>query len=349
MNPAQSPLASELFRQWQRARGSREESASRPFSRRWEDLLEEADIITAIDRADAERDARALAERDWLTIKPVRYREQTIDRVAIPLAAEDSWMTAFGFVRPDAADFRRIREFPWMPAMGFVREMRGNIAFEDLRRLNDFLLSGPRDIVPIKERSLEIFGDEKRFDALVGSSLFRDGRLDLRRDFFCEQIGAPLAWKRGPVAAANHPILIIENAATWHSFCRWNQQSAEFSAVVYGEGNRFIEGVRYLGDIFEELGGERPMIYFGDIDPQGLVIPQTASRRCVQRGWPAIHPLMWAYQALIEIGVPQSSDAPIPEGTLCDWLGTHAEAARRLLASGQRIAQEHIGWEFLML
>lgn len=347
MNPTQSPLATELFRQWQRARGSREGSPSRAFSRGWEDLLEAAGLVTATDRADAERDARALESRAWLTLKSERYHTRAIARVAIPLHAEDSWMTAFGFVRPDAADLLQIREFPWVPAMEFVREMRGNMAFEDLRRLNDFLKTTPRDIVPIKERSLEIFGDEKRFDAIVGTALFRDGRLDLRRDFFCEQIGAPLAWKRGPLTAANRPILIIENAATWHSFFRWNQKSSEFSAIVYGEGNRVIEGTRYLGDLFEELGGERTIVYFGDIDPQGLVIPQEASKRCEQRGWSAIQPFAWAYQTLLEIGIPQPSDVPIPQDALCDWLGEHAEAARRLLASGQRIAQEHMGWELL--
>jgi hypothetical protein len=31
----------------------------------------------------------------------------------------------------------------------------------------------------------------------------------------------------------------------------------------------------------------------------------------------------------------------------CDWLGECAEPARQLFAAGQRLAQEHVGWEFL--
>ena len=65
---------------------------------------------------------------------------------------------------------------------------------------------------PIKERSLEIFGDEKRLDALQSTSLFRRRRLDLVKDLKCETIGEPLAWKRGPSKATSKPIIVIENA-----------------------------------------------------------------------------------------------------------------------------------------
>lgn len=118
------------------------------------------------------------------------------------------------------------------------------------------------EIVPIKERSLQLFGEEKRLDALLGSALFREGRLDERRDLRCEMIGVPLAWKRGPVEAAAQPILVIENAATWNSYCRWNTQHGQFSAIIYGEGNRFAEGVRYLSDLFAELGCDLRLLRF---------------------------------------------------------------------------------------
>ena len=79
---------------------------------------------------------------------------------------------------------------------------------------------------------------------------------------------------------------MIENAATWHSYCRWNVERALFSAVVYGDGNRFVNGIRYLKDLFAELGGLRRVLYFGDLDPQGLLIPQEASGRRASRRSP---------------------------------------------------------------
>jgi len=347
MDPARSPVAGELFKQWQRARGARCQPAARPFSRAWEELLEMAGLVTATERADAERDAQALAADAWVELKPARYRPHVISRILIPLAAEEKWAAAFGFVPPGDEEARQIREFPWEPALRFVRNTRSNISFAELQQMNRFLKLGGQALVPVKERSLQIFGDEKRLDALVSSALFREGRLDAARDFRCEGIGVPLAWKRGPSAASSRALIVIENAATWHSYCRWNFQRNLFSAVVYGDGNRFAEGTRYLADIFDELGGPRRILYFGDLDPQGLVIPQEASSRALGLGLPPVEPHLWSYRHLLKLGTGQPWEGEPPSPTLCDWLEDCAPPARQLLSSGRRLAQEHIGWEFL--
>lgn len=351
MNPAELPCARELFAQWQRARGGRPEPASRPFSRGWEDLLEDARLVSATERSEAERDAKALEASGWLELKPVRYKQRLIDRVLIPLSREARWCEAFGFVAPSDAEAKRIREFTWEPPLEFVREARLNVSFDELRTINDFVKHPGQSltIVPIKERSLELFGDEKRLDVLSSSALFRPGRLDLRRHLCCEMIGVPLAWKRGPSAAGAQPLIVIENAATWHSYCRWNAERALFSAVVYGDGNRFVDGIRYLKDLFPELGGTRRVFYFGDLDPQGLLIPQEASARAQAAGLPAVSAELWSYQQLLKLGRghEQPWEGEPPSSTLCDWLGVYAEPARQLFADSQRLAQERIGWEFL--
>ena len=142
---------------------------------------------------------------------------------------------------------------------------------------------------------------------------------------------------------------MIENAATWHSYCRWNVERCLFSAVVYGDGNRFADGIRYLADIFDELGGPRQVLYFGDLDPQGLLIPQEASSRAQSLGLPAVEPHLWSYQQLLALesrhNQPWEGEPPSP--TLCDWLQNLAEPARLLFAARCRLAQEHIGWEVL--
>jgi len=346
-----SPVACELFRQWQRARGGRAGQAARPFSRGWEELLEKAGITTATERADAERDARAFEAGGWVELKPVPYRPHLIGRILLPLPMEEKWCETFGFIPATDEEARQIREFEWEPSMSFVRDARLNVSFAELVRLNDFIKYGGAalDLVPIKERSLQIFGDEKRLDSIVASALFRLGRLDEKRNLRCEFIGVPLAWKRGPSDAASQPVIVIENAATWHSFCRWNAGQKGFSAVVYGDGNRFAEGIRYLSDLFEEIGGQRRVFYFGDLDPQGLVIPQEACSRARSLGLPHVEPHLWSYRHLLKLGegLGQAWEGDPPSQTLCDWLGECAEQARKLFSAGHRLAQEHVGWEFL--
>lgn len=340
-----------LFSEWQRVRGGFTNAGSRPFSRRWEELLEDARLTSAIERGDAEREIRELATVGWVELKTVPYKPHLIERVVIPLAAEPKWCEAFGFVPPTDEEARSIRDYPWVPAMAFVREARLNLSFAELSRINDFINSGvsERDIVPIKERSLELFGDEKRLDELLGSALFREGRLCERRDLRCEVIGVPLGWKRGPADAAPKPLIVIENAATWQSFCRWNAERACFSAVVYGDGNRFIDGVRYLADIFLELGGHRRALYFGDLDPQGLRIPQQASQNAERRELPRIEPHLPSYRRLLELSSGRGTDFATDEADLdlCDWLEDCAEPARQLFTRHQHLPQEHLGWDAL--
>jgi hypothetical protein len=350
MNPTLLPVACELFAQWQRARGRRAEASTRPFSRGWEDLLADADLVSATDRNDSERDAQTLAAQGLIEIKSMRYKSHLIERIVIPVAAEHRWREAFGFVPPSDEEARRIREYSWEPALAFLRESRSNITFAELCQLNDFLKRNlhSRPLVPIKERSLEIFCDEKRLDTLVRSSaLFGADRLtpEMLRCFI---VSEPLPWSAGANAAG--PLLVIENAATWHSYRKWNAERKFFSAVVYGCGNRFMDSATYIAEIFQSLGGSRRVLYFGDLDPHGVRIPQMASKILQDAGLPAVEPHLWSYRQLLKLGAghgqPYEGDPSSP--TLCDWLGDCAEPARQLFAADQRLAQEFVGWDFLI-
>jgi hypothetical protein len=242
-----------------------------------------------------------------------------------------------------------LRAIPWCPELRFLATTRVFVPLADLTKLQEFFARGGRDrpLVPIKERSLDIFGDEKRLDQLArGSALFGEGRLT-PETLRCFIVPEPLPWTAGPNPAG--PLVVIENAATWHSYCRWNAERKLFSAVVYGCGNRFADGIRYLPDIFAELRGPRRVLYFGDLDPQGLLIPQEASVRAQAAGLPLVEPHLWSYHQLLTVanGRGQPWEGEPPSATLCDWLGECAEPVRQLFAAGQRLAQEHVGWEFL--
>jgi len=247
----------------------------------------------------------------------------------------------------DDADLRRI---PWAPELRFLVSTRTDVPLDDLLKLQRFFADGGRHrpIVPVKERSLQIFGDEKRLDTLRKTTLFLPQRLTLEA-LRCELIGEPLAWKRGP--KTDGPVLIIENAATWHSYCRWNaERGGAISAVVYGKGLQAAESICFLCDVFAELGGPRRLLYFGDLDPPGLRIPLLASAYAVAHHLPPVEPELWSYRWLLTLGrgketIWEGSDPLQPVEFA--WLGELAEPARALLDTGKRLAQEHVGWEFL--
>lgn len=350
MDPTRMPFASELFARWRQARGDRPEPARRPFSRSWEEVLEQAGLLSAEERQEAECDARALAAEGWLELRSVRYKPYLLERIVLPLDQEERWCAAFGFVSETDAEARRRQEFAWQPELEFLGTARINLPWDDLQNLNAYLArrSYERPRVPIKERSLEIFGDEKRLDALRASSLFGSGRLELELHLGCEIVGEPLGWKRGPTATGH--VIILENAATWHTYERWNQQVRAFSAVIYGRGLQTAQSTRYLRDILAELPGPQRVWYFGDLDLPGVQIPQQASAYAQSLGLPPLEAHLPSYRWLLEQGrhraTPWDGSQPAHRED-CDWLGDLAEECWTVLSANRRIAQEVVGWDFL--
>ena len=305
------PVARELFAQWRRARGSRTEQATTPFRRSWADLLEDAALTTGLDQQDAMRDIQHLASGGWVEVRSVRYKPHLVDRVLIPLAREQDWCNAFGFSIPTCEEAEQISNFDWEPELSFIKNARLNLTFAELRQLDDFLKKGGRTAlpVPIKERSLQIFRDEKRLDLLYSTSaLFDEGRLSLHQ-LRCFTIPEPFGWKRG--TCPDGPVIVLENVATWHTYTQWDAGSPAFSAVVYGGGKRFIDSVIFLRDLFVELGGQRPVFYFGDLDPAGLRIPRVASARAVAQALPPIQPHLESYRLLLRLAAEHSLYLPV--------------------------------------
>jgi hypothetical protein len=344
------PILRELHKQWLANRGdSQDGSFQRPYSRDWETLLFDADLFSAESRNEAKRDARMLANAGLLTIKTVRHRPEFIQRIVIPLEAQSRLRALFPECYPNQDGKFDPAAIEWEPEMGFMREARVSVNSDDLVKLNSYFQNrtARRLMVPIKERSLQIFGDEKRLDYLLDSVLFREGRLSLDM-LACEIVGQPFGWKRGPIDTGK--ILVVENAATWHSYARWNSEKQLFSSVIYGCGNCFLENIRHLADILAEFPSPQRIFYFGDLDYQGLRIPIEASKRAIKIDLPIIEPDLWSYGHLLKIGKPQEVEYDLPETPALgryEWLAHLAEPAHAILNSGNRLAQEHIGFEFL--
>lgn len=349
------PVARELFAQWRRNRGERGAVAARPFSRGWEALLEDAGIVSATDRQDAVRDARELAREGWVELKAVRYRTTEIDRIVVPFTAEERWCREFGFVpTAEDPDAGRIATHVWQPPLAFVRDARIGLRFDELVRIDAFLANrtgsvASAPLVPLKERSLELFGDEKRLDALLATALFREDRLTLEH-LRCFTVPEPLGWQRG--GRTDGPVIVLENLSTWHTYVEWDKARPQFSAVIYGGGNRFSEGVVFLRQIFAELGGPREVRYFGDLDGAGLRIPRRAARVAAAAGLPAVEPHWESYHWLLGM-TDGASPGEVIEETAgiredCEWLGELAGRAWEVIAGGRRLAQERVGREFLV-
>jgi hypothetical protein len=109
-------------------------------------------------------------------------------------------------------------DVPWVPERGFWPKLKP-VQLADAKAINDFLLRRRDSLtpVPIKERSLEIFGDEKRLDALrKGISLFM-GQLPLAA-LGAFMVPLPLPYRQA--FAPGNPVLVVENHNSFLDFRR---------------------------------------------------------------------------------------------------------------------------------
>lgn len=240
-------------------------------------------------------------------------------------------------------DFSKV---PWVPELGFWTELKPS-QLVAAKIINEFLLRrrGRLTLVPIKERSLEVFGDEKRLDALrIGNTLF-SGRLALGT------IGAfvvPLPLPYRMAAAPGRPVLVVENHNSYWSFGEWNQRARRYSAVVYGAGEAFRSTGSALGQVLREVDGVGAL-YLGDLDPKGIGIPLDFNRVAGVEE-PRVLPALDWYAWLLKHGHRRRK----PECQIAlrksavDWLGTElGRALGEVWQLGQWLPQEALGIEQL--
>lgn len=239
--------------------------------------------------------------------------------------------------------------YAWHPLLAFAADERHPMRLASLKLINEWLKTDPSlsIIVPIKERSLEIFGDEKRLDQLrSGKVALFDGKLTLPA-LGCRVCPIPLPYEPGPDTAHGKPVLILENNDTWWSFCNWNRGSSQFSAVAYAGGGN-AKGLAYDETFLDELLDRyetSELLYFGDLDPAGVRIAAGAARRRAARGCSPLSPAAPLYDWLLVHGRPAPMHSR-EQLTIEDltWLHESARPAiARLFASGRRIPQEALG------
>ncbi len=255
------------------------------------------------------------------------------------------------FVRIDrpAAAPRRVSgaHLAWRAELAWAAELSvDERTLSDLRALNAFFRDGgsERPVVPLRERSLQLFGLEKRLEALMGGQLFGSGRLTLEQ-LRCEEVHPPFVFETvGPAP----DVLVVENHHTFVSLCRVLPREGNIGVVVYGAGAHFKGSVTFLADLPTP---PRRVLYFGDLDIDGLDIPVRASAVAATAGLPAVQSTAVLYRLLLDHGQPASVENP-PSchriRKLTAWLQDDIRAdAAAVLVDGQRLAQEWVGTELL--
>jgi hypothetical protein len=241
-----------------------------------------------------------------------------------------------------------MHEIAWPPELMFAANLKSKAHLDVLLRIREWLARGGRSAqpVPLKERSAEILGDEKRLDQLLKTDLFSPGALTLQT-LHCYSVYPDLIWERGATQAAS--ILILENSNTYHSFCGWNSGSGEYAACVYGHGFMIHHTCKELERVLSETNPAAEIHYFGDLDAQGLRIPTELSRLLNERGLPKAKPAETWYDLLLDRFLEaRSSIRKRPPGnwTASDlkWLPTDMQArVKNVFELGYRVPQELVG------
>ncbi len=233
--------------------------------------------------------------------------------------------------------------------------------------INRWLMGNPDTTeVPLRERSLEIFGrygseqdydsPEKVLDEIRSGPLFGDRERLLR--LLCAVATPPPLLSKQPLEEAvpnqltrvgdGDLLLVVENSATWWSIVKTLPARHNVGHIAWGLGASFMSSIRSITDNHEI----RRIRYFGDVDLSGLRIPDSARRTARAGGLPPVNPAVNLYAELFAIGRSwRAADRAVNAGRarqLAGWLPVqHHDAAVRLLAGRRRIPQEWVGYRHL--
>jgi hypothetical protein len=225
---------------------------------------------------------------------------------------------------------------------------------ELLTAIATWMASNPNPaVVPMRERSLDITGDEKRLDRLRTTRLFSTGALTL--DML--SCAPPLLPFASTHIAGHGPTqtLVAENSATYQSLTQTLQTLPETARsdthIVWGAGRQFpISAEQIL------MLDPAPVSchYFGDIDLAGLQIALDADTTIFRVTGTHLLPASRLYRAALTFGTPRpdpsnKSSANAEHERLLHWMPDAIRAdVAELLRTRTRIPQESVGLTLLL-
>ncbi|HRE04632.1 MAG TPA: DUF2220 family protein [Opitutaceae bacterium] len=285
----------------------------------------------------------------WELFVELLIAAESEDLIVLPARGGDGWNQHLVPARPKWVRLPPVsaptdnfdhRAFPWNPRLSFLaaesRLPKG--VREAALAVQRFFARGELApvVAPIKERSFDIFEDEKRLEGLQHSTiLFGANKLSLEH-LRCYVVPQTPVAERFP---AGHGIIVLENEATFDSFCRLSRHKAAYALVVYGRGHEIQKCTAYLRREAERLAVSQ-VEYFGDVDRRGLEIPaQLAGDGSLGV---ALMPFIAGYEAVLQNAAMAKDDPP----ACCQWLPPElAGRAATVLAEDRRLPQEAFGWE----
>jgi hypothetical protein len=205
-------------------------------------------------------------------------------------------------LRREAREPRAARVWPAaLEAAGRTADREDEIAV--LETVAAFMRDGGgrRPSVAARERSLEMFGDEKRLDSLGPTWLFTSGALTLNL-LRCHLVPTPFVsqWVPGHQDRRGTALLIAENHHTYASLLEVTREHAwqggSSRHVGYGTGGQFSSAVLTVPLL---VPTPARIIYFGDVDLKGLQIPAAANVNAVLAGLSSVVPAVPLYELLL--------------------------------------------------
>jgi hypothetical protein len=270
------------------------------------------------------------------------------DRALPPLPA---WIAIPSHQAPGAPLLDPATE-PWAPTMAWcpawIRTTRPPQAARVAAvQINRWLLSTigrtpPR--VAREERSLHIFGNEKKLAILATGTMFAPGHLTLD-SLTCD---APLGSLRIAKLAHHGPVLVLENKSTFDSAWRALQADAHpgYAAVIFGSGDAagaLTEDLAHLGQM---LGIDATCFHYaGDVDIAGIEAAALFVRAATSRDLPVAMALpLWDAVAKAEPTGPDLTGDPAQQPEALRYaaaLGLPDGVTERL-EQGVRVPQERV-------
>ncbi|WP_147471547.1 Wadjet anti-phage system protein JetD domain-containing protein [Nocardia stercoris] len=206
----------------------------------------------------------------------------------------------------------------WRAELGWAASLRtlSDELFSDLVAINTWLghhANHSIPVVPVRYRSAEILGKEKRLDDLTRTTLFDSGRLTLDL-LACTRYPPPL-----PAAVTGHgpDVLIVENSDTYWVLNELLSSATNhpIGAIAWGSGRTFPAQVDSLR---VDVGGRGPVTgtawYWGDFDPHGIAIAESATLASTAV---PVRPVTALWSAM--------ADRPIQDRGTVDWSNVYGD------------------------
>lgn len=209
------------------------------------------------------------------------------------------------------------------------------------------------ELVPVQERSLELFDDEKALDGYLTTRLFTSGALTLEL-LVCFPPPLPFVSQHVPGVGVTG-LLVLENRATYTSFLSalraLDPAARPDLHLAWGHGNGFSQSVLSI-PLLEPA--PRFVRYFGDLDLAGLLTASNAAAQAAAAALPQVSPATSCYRFLLD-GPPHwrthdasNQRAAADHVAVCSWLPPDLRSpAAELFSQRLRVPQERLGHKAL--